>query len=87
MATILRPKALRAGDVVAVAALSGGLDESEAEQFKRGVEAIEGMGFEVRISPWSTWTGSGGGLPRRRGRSPRSSTGSCGIRRFGRSSR
>ena len=51
MATILRPKALRAGDVVAVAALSGGLDESEAEQFKRGVEAIEGMGFEVRVSP------------------------------------
>ena len=51
MASILRPKALRAGDVVAVAALSGGLDESEAAQLARGVEAIEQMGFEVRVSP------------------------------------
>ena len=51
MASILRPKALRAGDVVAVAALSGGLDGSEAEQFRWGVEAIEEMGFKVRVSP------------------------------------
>jgi len=49
--SILRPKAVRSGDVVSVAALSGGLEESEASLFERGVEAIEQMGFEVRVSP------------------------------------
>jgi muramoyltetrapeptide carboxypeptidase len=49
--SILRPKALRSSDVVAVAALSGGLEEGEASLFERGVEAIEQMGFEVRVSP------------------------------------
>jgi muramoyltetrapeptide carboxypeptidase len=42
---------VRSGDVVAVAALSGGLEEGEASLFERGVEAIEQMGFEVRVSP------------------------------------
>jgi muramoyltetrapeptide carboxypeptidase len=51
MPSILRPKALRPGDPVAVAALSGGLDEDEAPLFERGVEAIERMGFAVRVSP------------------------------------
>ena len=51
MPSILRPKALRPGDPVAVAALSGGLDEDEAPLFERGVEAIEQMGFVVRVSP------------------------------------
>ena len=51
MPSILRPKALRPGDPVAVAALSGGLDEDEAALFERGVEAIEQMGLEVRVSP------------------------------------
>lgn len=51
MASILRPKALRAGDLVAVAALSGGLDQSEAPLFERGVKAIEQLGFRVRVSP------------------------------------
>jgi muramoyltetrapeptide carboxypeptidase len=57
MLPILRPKALRAGDLVAVAALSGGLhtsaasDEDESALFTRGVEPIERMGFEVRVSP------------------------------------
>ena len=51
MPSILRPKAVRSGDVVAVAALSGGLEEGEASLFERGVEAIEQMGFEVRVSP------------------------------------
>ena len=46
----MRPKALRHGDTVAVAALSGGLAEDEAELFPRGVEAIEQMGFRVRVS-------------------------------------
>jgi len=49
--SILRPKAVRSGDVVAVAALSGGPEEGEASLFERGVEAIEQMGFEVRVSP------------------------------------
>ena len=51
MATLLRPKALRAGDLVAVAALSGGLEEGEAPLFERGQEAIEQMGFAVSVSP------------------------------------
>ena len=51
MPPILRPKALRPGDPVAVAALSGGLDEDEAPLFERGVEAIERLGFAVRVSP------------------------------------
>jgi len=49
--SILRPKAVRTGDLVAVAALSGGLEEGEASLFDHGVEAIEHMGFEVRVSP------------------------------------
>ena len=55
MPSILRPKALRAGDLVAIAALSGALrppgDEGEEAMFGQGVEAIERMGFEVRVSP------------------------------------
>jgi muramoyltetrapeptide carboxypeptidase LdcA involved in peptidoglycan recycling len=57
MVSILRPRALKPGDVVAVAALSGGFhtsdasDENEAALFMRGVEAIEGLGFEVQVSP------------------------------------
>jgi muramoyltetrapeptide carboxypeptidase len=49
--SIVRPKAVRTGDVVAVAALSGGLEEGEASLFERGVEAIERMGFAVHVSP------------------------------------
>jgi muramoyltetrapeptide carboxypeptidase len=49
--SILRPKALRKGDLVAVAALSGGLDDEEAPLFERGVEVIRKMGFAVRVSP------------------------------------
>jgi muramoyltetrapeptide carboxypeptidase len=49
--TILRPKALSAGDLVAVTALSGGLEQRDASLFDRGVEAIEQMGFAVRVSP------------------------------------
>ena len=36
MPSILRPNALRVGDLVAVAALSGGLDQDEASLFARG---------------------------------------------------
>jgi muramoyltetrapeptide carboxypeptidase LdcA involved in peptidoglycan recycling len=49
--SIVRPKAVRTGDLVAVAALSAGLEEGEASLFERGVEAIEQMGFGVRVSP------------------------------------
>ena len=48
---MLRPKALREGDVVAVVATSGGLEKDEAPLFERGVETLERMGFVVRVSP------------------------------------
>jgi muramoyltetrapeptide carboxypeptidase len=51
IASILRPRALNAGDTVAVAALSGGLEEAEASLFALGVEALEQMGFTVHVSP------------------------------------
>lgn len=51
MTSILRPKALKAGDVVAVAALSGWLDQDEAPLLAPGIEAIERIGFAVRVSP------------------------------------
>jgi muramoyltetrapeptide carboxypeptidase len=49
--SIVRAKALRTRDLVAVAALSAGLEEGEGSLFERGVEAIEQMGFSVRVSP------------------------------------
>jgi muramoyltetrapeptide carboxypeptidase len=51
MPSILRPRALRAGDTVTVAALSGGLEPDETPIFERGVEAIEQLGFAVQVSP------------------------------------
>ena len=51
MPSILRPKALRAGDVVVVAGLSSGLEEEEASLFEHGVEEIRRLGFTVRVSP------------------------------------
>lgn len=51
MASILRPKALRLGDVVAVMPTSGGLEKDEAPLYERGVEVLEEMGFVVRPSP------------------------------------
>ena len=49
--SILRPKALRQADVVAVVATSGGLEKDEAPLYERGVEQLEGLGFDVRVSP------------------------------------
>jgi muramoyltetrapeptide carboxypeptidase len=43
-------KALRTGELVAVAALSGGLDQDEAALFARGHETLERMGFVVHVS-------------------------------------
>ena len=51
MASILRPKALRTGDLVAVVAASGGLEKDEAPLYERGVDVLEQMGFVVRVSP------------------------------------
>ena len=48
---MLRARALRQGDTVAVAALSGGLDADEAALFERGVAAVERLGFVVRVAP------------------------------------
>ena len=49
-ASILRPKALQQGDLVSVVATSGGLEKDEAPLYERGVEQLEELGFEVRIS-------------------------------------
>lgn len=49
--SILRPKALRPGDVVAVAALSSYLEAEDVALVGPGVAALEAMGFEVRVSP------------------------------------
>ena len=51
MGRMLRARALKPGDTVAVAALSGGLEPDEAELFERGVRAVEGLGFTVRVAP------------------------------------
>ena len=51
MGRMLRARALKPGDTVAVAALSGGLETDEAELFQRGVRAVEGLGFTVRVAP------------------------------------
>ncbi|THG31569.1 S66 peptidase family protein [Naasia lichenicola] len=48
---LLRPPAVRPGDVVAVAALSGGLDADEAEIATAGIAALESLGFTVRTAP------------------------------------
>jgi muramoyltetrapeptide carboxypeptidase len=51
MASILRPSALRSGDVVAIAALSGPLETAEVPLYERGVGVIESLGFGVRLAP------------------------------------
>jgi muramoyltetrapeptide carboxypeptidase len=50
LASILRPRTLRNGDTVAIAALSGELGD-EAGLFEHGLASIRQMGFEVRVSP------------------------------------
>ena len=50
MTSILRPKALRPGDLVAVVAPSSGLEKDEAPLLERGVDVLEQMGFVVRVS-------------------------------------
>ncbi|WP_221348233.1 S66 peptidase family protein [Streptomyces beigongshangae] len=51
MPTIRRPRALRPGDLVVVAAPSGRLEPGEEPLLARGVAILERMGFRVRVSP------------------------------------
>ena len=51
MPTLIRPPALKPGDLIAVAALSGGHEVDVVEDHDRGVAEIEAMGLKVRASP------------------------------------
>ncbi|MER5852969.1 S66 peptidase family protein [Streptomyces sp. NPDC002012] len=51
MPVILRPRALRSGDLVVVTAPSGQLEPGEEPLLARGVAILERMGFRVRVSP------------------------------------
>jgi muramoyltetrapeptide carboxypeptidase len=51
MAALLHPRAVRPGDIVAVAALSGGLEPDEVPLLEHGVQALEQLGYRVRVSP------------------------------------
>jgi muramoyltetrapeptide carboxypeptidase LdcA involved in peptidoglycan recycling len=51
MTGLLKPRALRPGDTVAVAALSGGLEEGEAQAYEDGVRELQRVGFDVQVSP------------------------------------
>jgi muramoyltetrapeptide carboxypeptidase len=48
---LLRPKALRPGDLIAVAALSSPLETELVELYDRGVAELEAMDFRVRKAP------------------------------------
>ena len=50
MSSILRPRALRPGDTVAIAALSGSLEEEEVPLLERAIPVIEALGFHVRLA-------------------------------------
>jgi muramoyltetrapeptide carboxypeptidase LdcA involved in peptidoglycan recycling len=49
--TLIRPPALKPGDMIAVSPLSGGHEVDMVEEYDRGVAEIEAMGFRVRPSP------------------------------------
>ena len=51
MASLLRPKALRPGDTVAIAALSGWMEEEEVPLLERAIPVIEALGINVRLAP------------------------------------
>jgi muramoyltetrapeptide carboxypeptidase len=48
---LLRPRALRPGDLVVIAALSGPLPAAYEPNVERTVDVLEGMGFRVRRAP------------------------------------
>jgi muramoyltetrapeptide carboxypeptidase len=51
MASLLLPRALRPGDTVAIAALSGWMEDEEAPLLERAIPAIEALGVHVRLAP------------------------------------
>lgn len=51
MQQLLRPRALKPGDTVAIAALSSPLEEEELDQYERGVAVLESLGFRVKPAP------------------------------------
>ena len=51
MPTIIRPPALKPGDLIAVAALSGGHETDVIAEYDRAVAEVEAMGFRHRPSP------------------------------------
>jgi muramoyltetrapeptide carboxypeptidase len=48
---IIRPPALRPGDLVVVAALSSPREDGDEEMYDRGVAELEALGFRVRPAP------------------------------------
>jgi muramoyltetrapeptide carboxypeptidase len=51
MPALIRPKALRPGDTVAIAPMSSPLEAEFVEMYQRGVGELEALGFRVRPSP------------------------------------
>jgi muramoyltetrapeptide carboxypeptidase len=51
MPPIIKPPALRSGDLVVVAALSSPLEAGDQEMYGRGVAELEALGFRVRPAP------------------------------------
>jgi muramoyltetrapeptide carboxypeptidase len=51
MRPIIRPKALRPGDTVAIAALSSPLERDLLEMFQRGIGELDALGFRARPAP------------------------------------
>ena len=71
--TLLRPRALRPGDLVVIAALSGPLPAAYEVNIERTVVRFERMGFRVRRAPlleagrqrwWSVATPAESGVAR-----------------------
>jgi muramoyltetrapeptide carboxypeptidase len=48
MTTLVRPRALRPGDLVGICAPAGAVEQASVE---RGADALRALGFEVRLSP------------------------------------
>lgn len=48
---VVRPPALAAGDTIAIAALSSGLEAGDVEMLERGVTELTALGFHVRTAP------------------------------------
>ena len=53
MPELIRPPALKAGDTIAIAALSSPLETDLLEMYERGTMELEALGFTVRAAPLS----------------------------------